>query len=162
MNGKLVGGRYQIERQLGKGGFGETFLAYDTHMPKRPYRVVKHLRPINTSPRDLEMAKRLFYKEAEILFYKEAEILMELGEHPQIPCLYAYFVEEEDFYLVQEFVDGHSLDQEMQEQWSPEKVHEFLVEMMSILAFVHSKGVIHRDIKPTNILRRAADRKSRS
>jgi|GEM_PF-5104425 len=149
MPGNLVGGRYQIERQLDQRGFGETFLACDTHMPKRPYCVVKRLRPVHTHPQVLEIAQRLFYK--------EAEMLAELGEHPQIPRLYAYFTEGGDFYLVQEFIDGHALEREMHEPWPPQKVYDFLVEMLHILEFVHSKGVIHRDIKPANILRRKAD-----
>ena len=151
MIGKLLNGRYQIEKPLGKGGFGETFLARDTQMPKEPQCVVKHLHPVSNNPQVLEVATRLFRK--------EAEVLAELGEHPQIPRLYAYFTQGEDFYLVQEFIEGKDLSYEMVKPWTPSAVCDLIAEMMEILEFVHSRGVIYRDIKPQNIIRRNRDGK---
>jgi serine/threonine-protein kinase len=144
MIGEVLVGRYRIDKELGRGGFGETFLARDLHMPKQPLCVVKHLKPVSDNPQLIDIATRLFKK--------EAETLAELGEHPQIPRLYAYFTEGEDFYLVQEFIDGKDLANEMNKRWTPKQVCNLIVEVMQILEFVHSKGVIHRDIKPQNII----------
>ena len=151
MIGELLVGRYRICKKLGRGGFGETFVARDLHMPKEPLCVVKHLKPVRNDPQLLETAIRLFNR--------EAEALAELGEHDQIPRLYAYFTQGADFYLVQEFIEGKDLSHEMQRRWDAHAVCKLIVELMQILEFVHSKRVIHRDIKPDNIIRRRRDNK---
>ena len=90
------------------------------------------------------------------LFNREAQQLLQLGEHPQIPTLYAYLEQEKRLYLVQEFIDGVNLLQELQQQgaFSEAKIWELLRQLLPVLQFIHEHGVIHRDIKPENILRR--------
>jgi serine/threonine protein kinase/CHASE2 domain-containing sensor protein len=151
--GKRLAGRYVIQRVLGSGGFGETYVAQDSLRPGNPFCVVKQLRPVSNNPRILELARRLFKR--------EAETLEKLGKHEQIPQLLAYFEEDEEFYLVQEFIEGHSLHNEIPlGKLLPEvKVIAMVQELLQILEFVHSQGVIHRDIKPSNIIRRHADKK---
>ena len=141
---------YEIIEKLGEGGFGTTYLAVDTHLPARPRRVVKHLKSQNTTI--LTQAKRLFEQEANILYNLE---------HPQIPRLYAYFEEGGEFYLVQEYIPGHDLSQEIipGKPWQEDKTRELLEELLEILGFVHKKKIIHRDIKPANIRRRNRDGK---
>ena len=151
MNNQLLASRYQIVQQLGKGSFGETYLAMDIHLPKHPYCVVKKLKPQQNTSFVMELSKQYFYK--------EAEVLMNLGEHPQIPRLFAYFTEDDNFYLVMEFIDGNDLDKEMGQQWASMDVYCFLSDMLNILNFLHKKSVVHRDIKPSNILRRKQDDK---
>jgi serine/threonine-protein kinase len=84
-----------------------------------------------------------------------------LGDHPQIPRLLAYFDENQEFFLVQEYIDGHTLSEELipGQPWSEDQVLQMLLEILGILEFVHQQGVIHRDIKPDNIIRRASDHK---
>ncbi len=153
MIGKLLDHRYQIIRVLATGGFGETYIAQDTKRPGNPICVVKHLKPVSTNPSLFETAKRLFHN--------EAETLERLGNHDQIPRLLAYFDENQEFYLVQEFIEGHPLNDELISgaKWSEGQVVEMLIEVLAILEFVHSQGVIHRDIKPENIIRRTGDQK---
>jgi serine/threonine protein kinase len=153
MLGKLLDGRYQVVQVLGGGGFGRTYIAQDTRRPGNPRCVVKHLKPASNEPIYLQTAKRLFYS--------EAETLEQLGKHSQIPQLLAYFEENQEFYLVQEFIIGHSLSTELQPgyYWSESQVIEFLQDVLGILAFVHSYSVIHRDIKPDNLIRRVSDGK---
>jgi serine/threonine protein kinase len=150
---KTIGGRYEIIKILGAGGFGETYIAQDTQRPGNPLCVVKQLKPDIHNPKHLELARRLFPR--------EAEALERLGKHEQIPQLLAYFEEDEEFYLVQEFVDGHSLEEELPQgkQLSEAEVINMLKQLLSVLEFVHSNGVIHRDIKPNNIIRRHSDDK---
>lgn len=153
MIGKLLDHRYQVIRVLATGGFGETYIAEDTKRPGNPVCVVKHLKPLSTDPSLFDTAKRLFHS--------EAETLEKLGNHDQIPRLLAYFDENQEFYLVQEFIEGHPLNDELvpDETWTEGEVIDLLIEVLSILEFVHSQGVIHRDIKPDNIIRRASDNK---
>ncbi|MBW4431352.1 MAG: serine/threonine protein kinase [Pelatocladus maniniholoensis HA4357-MV3] len=153
MIGKLLDHRYQVIRVLATGGFGETYIAEDTKRPGNPICVVKHLKPVSTDPAIFDTAKRLFHS--------EAETLEKLGNHDHIPRLLAYFDENQEFYLVQEFVEGHPLNDELvaDEAWTEGEVIDLLIEVLSILEFVHSHGVIHRDIKPDNIIRRASDHK---
>ena len=153
MIGKLLDYRYQIIKVLATGGFGENYIAEDTKRPGNPICVVKHLKPTSTESKVFDTAKRLFKS--------EAETLEQLGNHDQIPRLLAYFVENQNFYLVQEFIEGHPLTDELVpgERWNESQVIMMLISILSILEFVHSQGVIHRDIKPDNIIRRYSDGK---
>jgi CHASE2 domain-containing sensor protein/tRNA A-37 threonylcarbamoyl transferase component Bud32 len=150
--GTRIGGRYQVIQIHGAGGFGETYIAEDSHRPDRPKCVVKKLSPSSNQPKHLVLARRLFKR--------EAETLEKLGnQHEQIPQLLAYFEEETEFYLVQEFIDGHPLNHELPlgHQLPETQVLAILREILQILGFVHSQSVIHRDIKPSNLIRRDRD-----
>jgi serine/threonine-protein kinase len=155
----ILAGRYLPSKLLGKGGFGTAFLARDRYTPTMRACVVKQFQPsANLGPRELEIAQNLFER--------EAEVLEKLGnKHKQIPDLYAFFPvivpgnnvaeEEQFFYLVQEFIDGENLEQELARkgQFSEAETLEVLQEMLAVLDFVHNNGSIHRDIKPSNIMR---------
>jgi serine/threonine protein kinase, bacterial len=147
----LLRDRYHLMQPLGQGGFGATFLAQDIILPGRPICVVKQLRPTTSSPRVYEMAKELFER--------EANALGKLGDHPQVPRLLDFFEAEHQFYLVQEYVRGSTLKQEVKFEgpFHEEKVKECLRDLMPLLEYIHSEGVIHRDIKPANIIRRMQD-----
>ncbi|BAZ69207.1 serine/threonine kinase [Fischerella sp. NIES-4106] len=151
MIGKLLDRRYQVVQVLAQGGFGHTYIAEDTRRPGNPSCVVKHLKPANSDPDFLETARRLFKR--------EAETLENLGNHDQIPRLLAYFEEDEEFYLVQEFVPGNLLSLEMGSQWNENQVIHLLQEVLPILEFVHANEVIHQDLKPHNLIRRSSDHK---
>ena len=102
MLGKTLRNRYKIVQVLGSGGFGDTYLAQDMDLPGKPQCVVKQLRLKDTSAAVQSIARNLFEREAEYLY--------RIGNaHPQIPDLFAYFTENDEFFLVEEFVDGHSL-----------------------------------------------------
>jgi serine/threonine-protein kinase len=147
----LVRNRYRAFKRLGQGGFGATFLARDEDMPSKPWRVIKQLRPVENSP---QLAKL-----AEELFNREAEVLERLGEHSQIPKLYAHFQEGGKFYLVQEFIEGITLAQEVRRNgpFSEEQARQVMQEVLLILSYVHSHNTVHRDIKPANLIRRKED-----
>jgi CHASE2 domain-containing sensor protein/predicted Ser/Thr protein kinase len=148
----LLGGRYKISQVLGAGGFGRTYLAQDTQRPGNPTCVVKKLMPARQDPRFLQVARRLFNS--------EAEILQSLGKHHQIPELLAYFEDDHEFYLIQEYIEGHTLSEELppvQNVQNESFVIEMLKQVLEVLEFVHQHRVIHRDIKPTNIIRCTQD-----
>lgn len=154
MTTTLLNNRYQVIQVLGAGGFGETFLAEDTHMPSRRRCVIKQLKPITNDPQTYQMIQQRFEREAATLEY--------LGKSSdQIPELYAYFSENGQFYLVQEWIFGQTLSNLVQSKGyeSESKVREILLSLLSVLDYVHSKGIIHRDIKPDNIILRALDGK---
>ncbi len=153
MLGKLLDGRYRIIKELAEGGFSQTYLAEDTRLPKNPQCVVKHLNPTIDDP--------IFTQKALELFKAEAETLQELGKHDLIPQLYAYFEESKEFYLVQEYIEGHLLITEMPpgSQMAESRVADLVKEVLEILRFVHKYNVIHRDIKPSNLIRRHRDSK---
>ena len=148
---KSLGGRYQIVQQLGAGGFGQTFIARDLHLPGHPTCVVKQLKPQVNSSQELQVARRLFDTEAQALY--------QLGSHPQVPRLLAHFEDNQEFYLAQELIEGHALDQELATAtpWSDSQVIGFLSDILETLAFVHGHQVIHRDLKPSNLIRRHSD-----
>ncbi|MBF2098561.1 MAG: serine/threonine protein kinase [Gloeomargaritaceae cyanobacterium C42_A2020_066] len=151
--GQRLAGRYEVVKALGAGGFGKTYLARDIHRPGQPECVVKHLKPASQDSFFLEAARRLFHT--------EAETLEKLGQHPQIPQLLAYFEEDQEFYLVEEFIEGESLGQAIvpDKCWAEADAVRLLVDALEVLDAVHKAGVIHRDIKPDNLIRRASDHK---
>jgi serine/threonine protein kinase len=146
-----LGGRYKVISQLGTGGFGQTFLAEDLHLPGHPECVVKQLKPQSNSSETLGMARRLFDTEAEVLY--------QLGNHNQIPRLLAHFEDHEEFYLALEFIEGHPLTKELitGKPWPEAQVIDLLQDILQVLAFVHEQQVIHRDLKPPNMIRRRSD-----
>lgn len=153
MVGQLLDGRYRVVQILSSGAFGQTYLAADTRRPGHPQCVVKQLRPPSNTSTVLKTAYRLFKQ--------EAEILEKLGKHDQIPFLLAYFEERNQFYLVEEFVPGQALNREIiaGQAWPEERVISLLQEVLELLKFVHSQGVIHRDVNPSNLIRRKPDGK---
>ncbi len=149
----LLRNRYHLVKGLGKGGFGATFLAADLSLPGKPLCVIKQLRPNTDNPNFLSMARELFER--------EAKTLGRVGNHPQIPRLLDYFEDREQFYLVQEFVKGNNLQQEIKKQGvlDETQARQVLKEVLVILRDIHAQKVIHRDIKPANIIRREIDGK---
>ncbi|WP_193197347.1 CHASE2 domain-containing protein [Nostoc sp. MG11] len=148
----LLSGRYKISKILGAGGFGRVYLAKDHQRPGNPTCVIKKLMPARQDTKFLQVARRLFNTEAEIL-----EVL---GRHDQIPELLAYFEDNQEFYLVEEYIQGHTLSEELppvQDVKNELFVIDMLIGVLEILAFIHQHRVIHRDIKPTNIIRRTQD-----
>ncbi|MEM1170577.1 MAG: SUMF1/EgtB/PvdO family nonheme iron enzyme [Cyanobacteria bacterium P01_H01_bin.35] len=140
--------RYRALKIIGKGGFGRTFQAVDEYKPSKPFCVIKQFFP-------QAQGTKTFEKAAE-LFAQEAERLDGLGRHPQIPELLAYFTQDNRQYIVQEFIDGQNLQQELEESdaFDESQILELLKSLLPVLEFIHSQQVIHRDIKPENIIRR--------
>ncbi|MFB2933878.1 tetratricopeptide repeat protein [Aerosakkonemataceae cyanobacterium BLCC-F154] len=153
MLGKTLRGRYQIIRQLGSGGFSTTFVAKDLDLPGQPLCVVKQLKSKDSDPSILQTVRRLFNTEAQVLY--------RLGKHEQIPQLYAHFEENQEFYLVQEYIEGEDFAQELLtgKTLNESQLIVFLQDVLQTLAFVHQQDVIHRDIKPSNLIRRPKDGK---
>ncbi|MGB5632545.1 MAG: serine/threonine-protein kinase, partial [Waterburya sp.] len=126
----------------------------DTHLPGNPRCVVKKLQPQSNEDFVLETARRLFDNEAKVLY--------KLNGHRQIPRLLAHLEVTEEFYLVQEYIEGNDLNQTEivpGVRWQETKVRRLLIDVLKILSFVHQNNVIHRDIKPSNLIRRASDGK---
>ncbi|MGH1397217.1 MAG: protein kinase domain-containing protein, partial [Trichormus sp.] len=154
MSIQMLNDRYQVIRTLGAGGFGETYLAEDTYMPSKRRCVVKQLRPIHHNSQ--------IYQLVQERFQREAAILEELGgKTDQIPSLYAYFSADGQFYLVQEWIEGDTLTAKLQQQGglSENAVYEILLNVLPVLDYVHSQKIVHRDIKPDNIMVRHRDGK---
>ena len=144
--------RYSIVNTLGQGGFSKTYLALDQSMPDTSHCVIKELSPPNNNPETVEMAKTLFYREARTL---------KGLKHPQIPSLLAYFEEGEQFYLVQEYIEGTTLSEilALGQTFPEHEVIQILQDILEVLVFIHNKNIIHRDIKPSNLIRRYSDNK---
>jgi serine/threonine protein kinase len=147
----LLKDRYRAMKPLGQGGFGKTFLAVDEDKPSHPRCVIKQFFPQAQGTNTVQKAAELFTQ--------EAVRLDELGEHPQIPDLLAYFTQANQQYLVQEFIDGRDLAQELTNSgtFNEARVRSLLNNLLPVLQFVHQHRVIHRDIKPENIIRRRSD-----
>lgn len=144
MLGKLLKQRYQIVEVLKGGGFSQTYLAKDIFQPNCPKCIVKQLLP--TGNNSLESVKKSLFR--------EVEALKTLSDYDGVPRLLA-FEEDQEFYLVQELIEGYSLSTEIYPGccWSESRVMQLLCEVLEILAIVHSYGLIHRDIKPSNLIR---------
>jgi serine/threonine protein kinase len=148
----LLRQRYRPIALLGRGGFGKTFLAVDEDIPSHPQCAVKQFYFYD---RDPEMCRK-----ALDLFRQEAIRLDDLGNHPQIPNLLACFEQEHQVYLVEEFIDGQTLKQELEDSvYDENQIWQLLQDLLPVLQFVHDRRVVHRDIKPENIIRRQSDRK---
>jgi WD40 repeat protein len=144
----LLGDRYRALELIGQGGFGRTFLAVDEYKPSKPRCVIKQFYP------QIQGANNI--QKAADLFEQEAMRLDELGQHPQIPELLAHFTQDNRQYLIQEFIKGQNLLQELEAEgvFQEAQIRQLLESLLPVLEFIHSQQVIHRDIKPANIIRR--------
>ena len=150
---RLFRDRYRVLKKLGQGGFGVTYLAQNATLPGEPYCVIKQLCPKAGSELSLERAK--------VRFRREARALANLGSHSQIPQLLDYFTTGGEFYLVQDYIHGDTLAQEVRRQGrlTEAQVKYFLREIIPVVRFIHRNRIIHRDIKPPNIIRSERERR---
>lgn len=152
MISNLLDNRYRVTSVLGSGGFGETYLAEDTKMPSNRRCVIKQLKPVADNPQMYELLQQRFHR--------EAAVLETLGEESRyIPKLYANFAENGLFYLVQEWIDGLTLTETIERngKWNEDAVRQLLISILQTLIYVHDRGIIHRDIKPDNIILRSGE-----
>ncbi len=142
--------RYQPLKSIGRGGFGKTYLAEDIKKFGEQC-VIKQFAPYRGNESESE----------KIRFRDEAKQLQRLGEHPQIPSLLAFFAERGYLYLVQQYIAGENLAEELERRgrFDEARIRDFLQDLLGILQVVHQQGAIHRDIKPYNIMRRNSDQK---
>lgn len=141
MINKELKNRYKILKIIGRGGFGITFLAQD-RANGESLCVVKQLNPYHA---EIATAKRLFQR--------EADTLKELKEADQIPEFIEYFEENDNYYIVQEYIEGKTLDRLIDEHWDAENLSRFLWDVLSVLEKLHRNNIIHRDIKPSNLIK---------
>ncbi|MGI2905858.1 protein kinase domain-containing protein [Tolypothrix sp. VBCCA 56010] len=147
-SGTLIDNRYTIQKLLGQGGLGRTYLAFDTRRFNEPC-VLKEFAPIGTGQSGLEKCRDLFKKEAKILHQLQ---------HPQIPKFLACFEGDGRLFLVQEYIDGQTysnLLQKLQQQrqnFSQSEVINWLKNLLLVLEYIHEHNIIHRDISPDNVM----------
>ena len=144
---KLLRMRYRIREHLVSTDYSDTYLAEDENLPDRPLCLVKRLKSQS--------------EKTSQLFDRETRVLYRLGQHDRIPELLARFEEDGYFYLVYQFIEGQPLYQELIEgqPWEEERVIALLKDILEVLVFVHKQDVIHRDVHPQNLIRRASDSK---
>ncbi|BAU64996.1 serine/threonine kinase [Stanieria sp. NIES-3757] len=155
MKSKVLKNRYHLLKTLSISNFSQTVLARDTYITSKPQLcVIKKLVVIDKHNTQL-------LEKIKLLFEQEAEILKTLsGNNRQIPQFYDYFVEADNYYLVQEWIQGITLQQKLQQQEKipQEEVKNILVNFLPVLNYIHKQGIIHRDLKPSNIILRNSDR----
>jgi len=150
--GEILAGRYTIIARLGQGGFARTYTAQDLQNPENPPCVIKEIPfPESGNPQVLDSARRRFQMEARALH--------RLGNNSRIPELFNHFEENGNFYLVLELIEGTRLSQELPpgQRWTEAQAIAFLREILEILNCIHQANVIHRDITPSNLIRRQRD-----
>jgi tetratricopeptide (TPR) repeat protein len=149
--GQVLQNRYRITRTLSRDEFGQTYLAQDTSQFDTPICVVKSFDIADANPNFLQQIRRQFDK--------EVQTLKKLGVHDRIPDLLDAFEESQQLFLVYEYIEGHSLTDELEpgHRWCERKVIELLQQVLEILGFVHGLRVIHRNLKPDNLIRRKSD-----
>ena len=158
--GYRLNGRYRVCRSLGQGGFGITYLAEDELLGQKI--VIKEYFPAafvrraeNGSIRITEETDRVAFTEGRNRFLREARILTSLLDVPGVVKAWNYFRENQTAYLVMEYVQGISLRSWLEQNGevaSLDEALEMLRPVVSALASIHKKGLLHRDITPDNLM----------
>ncbi len=155
--GVVLGDRYRIGKEIGQGGFGRTYLCEDINRFNEPC-VLKEFAPQVQGTALLTKAQQLFEREAGVMYRLQ---------HPQIPMFREMFRVNRSgvgqLFLVQDYVAGHNYQQLLRHKLKQGKtfteieIAEFLTQILPVLGYIHSLGVIHRDISPDNLIRRQSD-----
>jgi WD40 repeat protein/serine/threonine protein kinase len=150
---KLLDGRYQITETIETAEWGQTYLAKDTHLPGEPQCFIKHLQPAQFAPELIEVIRQKLQRETKVL-----EVL---APYEQVPKLLAYFEDNHEFFLVESYSPGHALETEIvaSNPLEEQTVISLMKDVLEILAYLQSKGVVHGDIRPSNLIRREIDGK---
>ena len=147
-SGTLVNNRYQVQYQLGEGGFGRTYLAKDTQR----YNELCTIKEFAPSIQNIAQFQKCWE-----LFQREAETLYKL-DHPQIPKFLTKFAENGRHFVIQEYIEGHTYEsllqqkRQEQQQFSEQEVIKLLKELLPVLQYIHNQNLFHRDISPDNII----------
>ena len=155
--GQTLGDRYVIIRQIGQGGFGRTYLAADINRFQENC-VLKEFSPQIQTPDLLQKAAELFQREASVLYKLQ---------HSQIPrfreLLPINLQGKESLFLIQDYVDGETFNsllkhrQQRGLKFTETEIRQLLQQILPVLEYIHSLGVIHRDISPDNLILRNSD-----
>ncbi len=146
--GSKIGGRYVVQRVLGQGGFGRSYLVEDSQRFGEAC-VLKEFFPTKKSGHNLQKALDLFKREAKTLYQLD---------HPQVPKFLACFTQKNRLFIVQEYIDGVPYSQlikqrrQQSSQFSEAEVIQWLMQMLRVLEYLHSLNIVHRDISPDNIM----------
>ncbi len=156
-SGLILGDRYRIIRELGQGGFGRTYLAEDLNRYNE-HCVLKEFAPNFQGTYAARKSQQLFEREASVLYQLQ---------HPQIPKFRELFEAKQQgkssLFLVQDFVIGQTYCTLLRalksqgQRFSETEVTQLLLQILPVLDYIHSRGVIHRDIAPDNLMLRSSD-----
>ncbi len=154
-DGTVIQNRYRIERVLGQGGFGRTYLAIDTNRFNE-FCVLKEFAPQDQSATNLRKAEDLFTREAGVLYQLR---------HAQIPrfreMFRVHYLDRELLFLAQDYIDGITyealMDSRQGQGFSEAEILQLLHQILPVLTYIHSAGIVHRDIAPDNIILRSTD-----
>ncbi|HEY7417831.1 MAG TPA: protein kinase [Ktedonobacteraceae bacterium] len=150
VSGPLLHNRYQILKQIGSGGFGAVYQAYDTGMHNRMVALKEiHSRGLTSEEQ----------QEATASFHREVELLASL-HHPGLPTIFEEFEEKQNHYLVMDFIEGETLEAYVARRGGKlplSEVLEIALQLCDILEYLHTQQppVIFRDLKPANVMRTA-------
>lgn len=147
--GTLINNRYLIQKTLGRGGFGRTYLALNNQRFNEPC-VLKEFLPDTQSPSIISKSKELFEREAKVLYQIK---------HPQIPQFLALLTHQDKLFIVQEYIDGKTYLQILDDRlsstrkpFSEAEVREWLLDMLPVLEYIHGCNIIHRDVSLENVM----------
>jgi serine/threonine-protein kinase len=146
--GTLIDNRYRIQKVLGQGSFGRTYLASDKHRFDE-LCVLKEFVPASRAEYTVQKSRALFEREAKVLYQIN---------HPQIPKFLACFAQMERLFLVQEYIDGKTYSQLLRERhqqgklFSEAEVIQWLKDILPVLTYLHSRNIVHRNISPDNVM----------
>jgi beta-lactam-binding protein with PASTA domain/predicted Ser/Thr protein kinase len=136
--GTVVDGRYRVLRRLGAGGMADVWLAEDTHLQRRVALKVLHRRLVQ----DREFVER---------FRREAEAAAAL-QHPNVVAVYDRGDADGTYYIAMQYLEGRSLKQLIDAGLRPEQAVLLIRQVLEAARFAHSRGVVHRDLKPQNVI----------
>lgn len=148
-SGTLINNRYEIQKLLGQGGFGRTYLAFDTQRFGEAC-VLKEFLPATSETAIWRKSRELFQREARVLYQIE---------HPQIPKFLALLIDDERLFIVQEYINGKNYAQILYERlakkgkpFSESEAKVWLLNMLPVLEYIHERKIIHRDISLENVM----------